>query len=313
MPLKIAFQMEGLEEVNPRKNTTSLIMLECQNRGHEVYQYHPTELSFKNGQVLAKARKVELDLEKESFYSLGEDHLLDLSLVDVVHIRQNPPFNMEYITSTYILEKISDKTLIVNNPKTIRDFPEKIFPSLFADFTPPTLITSDSSALESFRDEQGDIIIKPLYMFGGNDISLLKKDDENFAGKLQQLVEKHNAPIVAQKFIPEVSIGDKRITLIDGEIAAVYLRVAEEGSIVSNIIAGGTLKETEITKRDQEICDALKPVLKEKGVIFCGIDVIGSYLTEINITSPSGFHELRNLDKDYPVKKLCDVVESKVF
>ena len=313
MSLRIAFQMEPMDQVNPLKNNTLTLMEAAQARGHACYQYHPTELRLTHEGVYARARCVTLNKQSTDFYVLSEDEVLDLAEVDAVLIRQDPPFNMEYITATYALERIKHTTLVVNDPTEIRNAPEKIFPLELQEFIPPTLITADSEAIKGFYEEYQDIIIKPLYLFGGEGVFHFHKGNStNLEPAVQQMLKEQQCPIVAQKFIPEVSQGDTRILLLDGEIAGAFLRVPEQGSVRANLMAGGALHKTEIRSHYHAICEALKPLLQSRGLTICGIDLIGNYLTEINTTSPIGFREIATLYGRNPADDFWQWVEKRL-
>ncbi len=312
MPLKIAFQMEPLSEVNPLKNNTLTLMETAHARGHTLYQFHPSELSLHHDAVTARTRQVTLTPEQDPFYQLGADTVLNLTEFDVILIRNDPPFNMEYITALYALEYVAPHTLVINDPSAILHAPEKIFPFAFSNFAPPTCITADIEALETFRHEHGEVILKPLYLFGGEGVHHFTADNPYFRKKAQSLIQKHQAPVVIQRFIPEVRKGDKRILLIDGEVIGAFLRVPQEGSIRANLMAGGTAHTAPLTTHEQTICDALSPILKEKNLLICGIDIIGGYLTEINVTSPIGFREITTLTGIDTTSPFWELVEKRV-
>jgi glutathione synthase len=271
--------------------------LEAFGRGHAIWIYQPRHLQLDCGAVKARARKVEtLARVQGEHVKLGAPGLIDVHEVDVVLIRQDPPFNMAYITAAQILERLMPDVLVLNNPRSIRDAPEKLFVTEFQDLTPPTLITSDPSAVRDFRKLHGDLIIKPLYGNGGAGVFRMKPDDGNFNALLEMFAETYAEPMIAQKFIPAVSQGDKRIILLDGEAVGAINRVPAAGETRSNMHAGGRPEAVEMSERDQEICDRIGPVLAERGLVFVGIDVIGDYLTEINVTSPTGVQEVRRFD-----------------
>ncbi|MEM8772117.1 MAG: glutathione synthase [Pseudomonadota bacterium] len=292
--LKIAIQMDPIEDVDVTADTTFDMALEAFGRGHEISVYQPQSLQLHNNAVRARARKIEAIARRQGEHvSLAEPKLLDLRDIDVVLIRQDPPFDMAYITAAQILERITDNTLVLNNPEAVRDAPEKLFVTEFEDLTPPTLITRDTIAVKEFRHEHRDIIIKPLYGNGGEGVFRIKPDDGNFNVLLEVFSQTYREPMIVQKFIPDVSNGDKRIILLDGEAVGAINRVPAEGETRSNMHAGGKAEAVEMSERDQEICDRIGPVLAERGLIFAGIDVIGDYLTEINVTSPTGVQEVR--------------------
>lgn len=311
--LTAAFQMEPMSQVNPEKNSTLAIMQEAQKRGHEIYQYGPNEITLSNNRVFARARKIKIDKGKDPFYTAEKDVLIDLLSVDVVFMRQDPPFNMEYITATYMLEAIDRHTLVVNHPVSVRNAPEKIFPFAFGEYMPPTVITEDYNAVHAFLHSEKEIIIKPLYMYGGQDVFYFKDgEDEKLKKQFKKLLDKYQAPIVTQKFIPEVKEGDKRILLIDGEVEGAFLRVPREGSVRANLMAGGKLEKTKLTSHEKEICKKISPVLKQRQFMICGLDVVGDYLTEINVTSPIGFVEIAKLYNENPAASLWYKIEQRL-
>jgi len=238
-------------------------------------------------------RPLNVRAVKGDHFALGEGFVYDLSSADVVLMRQDPPFDMAYITATHILERIQPKTLVVNDPAQVRNAPEKLFVTEFAEFIPPTLITSDLREIRAFRDEHKDIIIKPLYGNGGAGVFRLKQDDENFGALMEMFTQFFREPVIVQRYIPEVRKGDKRIILVDGEFAGAINRVPASGEARSNMHVGGRPEATELTSREAAICAAIGPELKKRGLIFTGIDVIGDYMTEINVTSPTGIQEVK--------------------
>ncbi|MBI1364508.1 MAG: glutathione synthase [Alphaproteobacteria bacterium] len=294
MPLKIAIQMDPIEAVNVDADTTFDLALEASGRGHEIWVYGPDALQLYDGRVAARARKVlGLKRAQGQHATLAEAALLDLGGTDVVLIRQDPPFNMAYITAAQILERLPDSVLVLNNPRAIRDAPEKLFVTDFPDLTPPTLITKDIEAVRAFRAEHGDIILKPLYGNGGAGVFRLAADDANFNALLELFSQAFAEPIIAQKYLPAVKKGDKRIILLDGEAVGAINRVPAAGETRSNLHVGGKAEPADMTARDQEICDRIGPELSARGLVLVGIDVIGDYLTEINVTSPTGVQEIR--------------------
>ena len=295
--LKIAIQMDPIEAVNVNADTSFDMALEAFGRGHAIWVYQPQMLQLDSGVVRARARRIETIARKQGEHvTLAAPELLNLHEVDVVLIRQDPPFNMAYITAAQILERLVPDVLVLNNPRSIRDAPEKLFVTEFQDLTPPTLITSDAGAVREFRKAHGDVIIKPLYGNGGAGVFRMKPDDGNFNALLELFADTYPEPLIAQKFIPAVSKGDKRIILLDGEAVGAINRVPAAGETRSNMHVGGRAEAVEMSERDQEICDRIGPVLAERGLVFVGIDVIGDYLTEINVTSPTGVQEVRRFD-----------------
>jgi glutathione synthase len=294
MPLKIAIQMDPIEGVNVNADTSFDLALEAHGRGHEIWIYQPAFLQFRDGKVRARARKATaLKREHGAHAALAAPDVVDLSGMDVVLIRQDPPFNMAYITAAQILERLQPKVLVLNDPRSIRDAPEKLFVTDFVDLTPPTLITRDDAAIRDFRAEHGDIILKPLYGNGGAGVFRVAADDANFNALLELFAQAFAEPVIAQKYLPAVRKGDKRIILLDGEAVGAINRVPAAGETRSNMHVGGRAEATEMTARDQEICDRIGPELSRRGLVLVGIDVIGDYLTEINVTSPTGLQEIR--------------------
>ncbi len=294
MSLRVAVQMDPIEKINIASDTTFVLMMAAQRRGHELWVYEPRHLTLLDGRPYARARKVTLRDVKGDHVTAGDYQLLDLENdLDVILMRQDPPFDIAYITATYFLETVHPKTLVVNDPAAVRDSPEKLLATRFPGLQPPTIISSDEIALHDFFATHGDCILKPLHGAAGNGIIKLKAGDRNLDSLIELMGNISREPVILQKFIPAVSAGDKRIILIDGEIVGGLNRVPEEGAVRSNLRVGGRAEPLVLTKRDREICEILKPVLKEKGLMFVGIDVIGDYLTEINVTSPTGAVQLK--------------------
>lgn len=292
--LKIAIQMDPIEAVDVNADTSFDLALEAFGRGHQIWVYQPQMLQLDSGVVKARARKVEhLKREQGAHVKLAAPELISLHDVDVVLIRQDPPFNMAYITAAQILERLMSDVLVLNNPRSVRDAPEKLFVTDFADLTPPTLITRDVEAMREFRKVHGDVIVKPLYGNGGAGVFKLSSDDSNFNALLELFSEAYAEPSIIQKYLPAVTKGDKRIILLDGEAVGAINRVPAAGETRSNMHVGGRAEAVEMSERDQEICDRIGPILSERGLVFTGIDVIGDYLTEINVTSPTGVQEVR--------------------
>jgi glutathione synthase len=293
MALKVAVQMDPIEGINIHSDTTFLMMETAQERGHSLWVYTPDKLALEDGRVLARGRPLTLRRELGNHFTAGEAERRDLAEFDVVLMRQDPPFDMAYITATHFLERIHPKTLVVNNPAEVRNAPEKLFVTTFEGVQPPTLVTADIDAIYDFRARHGDMVLKPLYGGGGSGVARLKADDPN----LDALMDLHamigREPVIAQKFIPAVSKGDKRILLVDGEPAGAINRVPAEGQVRSNLRVGGRAEQVELTARDRELCAIIGPQLKARGLLFVGIDVIGDYLTEINVTSPTGAQQLK--------------------
>lgn len=312
MGLRVAVQMDPIEGININSDTTFMMMMEAQRRGHTLYVYEPKHLSLDCSRVKARARKVELRAIRGDHVTASDYVTLDLeSDIDVVLMRQDPPFDMAYITATYLLERIHPKTLVVNNPRSVRDCPEKLLVTEFPDLHPPTLISADIEALSAFHQTHGDCILKPLHGAAGNGVVKLKKDDRNISALVEIFAQINREPLVLQKFIPAVSAGDKRIILINGEIVGGINRVPEAGAVRSNLRVGGTAEKLVLTNRDREICARIGPVLREKGLIFVGIDVIGDYLTEINVTSPTGAVQMKAFEGVDAAQILWDQLENR--
>jgi glutathione synthase len=294
MPLRVAVQMDPVEGININTDTTFMMMMEAQARGHSLFVYSPDKLSLEGHTVRARGRKVSLKATVGDHVSAGPVELIDLADdADVVLMRQDPPFDMAYITATHFLEQVHPKTLVVNNPAEVRNAPEKLFVTGFPGVQPPTLITSDAEAIYDFRDRHGDIVLKPLYGGGGSGVVKLKADDPNLDALLELHTMIGREPVIAQAFIPAVSKGDKRILLVDGEPVGAINRIPAEGQVRSNLARGGRAEAVELTARDRELCGIIGPELKRRGLLFVGIDVIGDYLTEINVTSPTGAQQLK--------------------
>lgn len=292
--MKIAIQMDPIERVNVNADTSFDLALEAHGRGHEIHVYHPADLALEDGRVSARARKVEaLKREQGAHARLAAPARLDLHGVDIVLVRQDPPFDMAYITAAHILERLQPDVLVVNDPRSVRDAPEKLFVTEFEGLTPPTLITRDLDRIRAFREAHGDIILKPLYGNGGAGVFRLTADDANFNALTELFFTAFAEPVIAQKYIPAVRKGDKRIILLDGEAVGAINRVPAAGETRSNLHVGGRAEAVDMTERDQEICDRIGPALSERGLILVGIDVIGDFLTEINVTSPTGVQEVR--------------------
>jgi glutathione synthase len=293
MALKVAIQMDPVEGININTDTTFLMMETAQERGHSLWVYQPEKLSLEEGRVLARGRPLTLRRSLGDHFTAGPTEVREMAGFDVVLMRQDPPFDMAYITATHFLEKIHPATLVVNNPAEVRNAPEKLFVTGFPGVQPPTLITSDIEAIYDFRARHGDMVLKPLYGGGGSGVARLKADDPNLDALLELHVMIGREPVIAQKFLPAVSKGDKRILLVDGEPVGAINRVPAAGQVRSNLRVGGTAEAVELTARDRELCAIIGPELKRRGLLFVGIDVIGDYLTEINVTSPTGAQQLK--------------------
>ena len=302
-PLKVAVQMDPIEHINIDADSTFALMLEAQQRGHSLWHYDVRNMSLAEGKstpggprterLTAVARPVTVQRTQGSHYTFGEAARLDLATMDVVLMRQDPPFDMAYITATHMLEHIHPGTLVVNDPANVRDAPEKLLVTHFPDLMPPTLITWDTTAIRAFRAEHRDIIVKPLFGNGGAGVFRIRQDDENLASLLEMHWARSREPLMIQRYESAVRRGDKRVILIDGEPLGAINRVPAEGEARSNMHVGGRPEAVDLTPRDREICDRIGPYLREKGLLFVGIDVIGDWLTEINVTSPTGIQEVK--------------------
>ena len=309
--LTVAIQMDPIERIDIAGDSTFALALEAQNRGHKLVYYGPRDLTFREGKVTARVRPLSVRQVKGDHFTLGEPTVYDLSKADVVLMRQDPPFDMAYITATHVLEHIHPKTLVVNDPGHVRNAPEKIFVTQFRDLMPPTLITSDRQEINEFRAEHRDIILKPLYGNGGAGVFRVKPDDENLGALLEMFTQFYREPVIVQRYLSEVRKGDKRIILVDGEFAGAINRVPAAGEARSNMHVGGRPEATNLTRREQEICAALGPELKKRGLIFTGIDVIGDHLTEINVTSPTGILEVRRFGGPDIAKLIWDAIDRR--
>ena len=296
MSLSVAVQMDPIQSINIAGDSTFAIMLEAQARGHRLFYYEPRALSLDAGRLKAFGHDVSLRDEKANHATLSEGREVDLGTFDVVHMRQDPPFDMSYITLTHLLEHIHPKTLVVNDPREVRNAPEKLFVLRYPQFVPETLITRDPAELRAFRDRHGDMILKPLYGNGGAGVFRLRPGDENFASLLEMFSQRSREPVIAQRYLPEVRKGDKRIILIDGKAVGAIDRVPAQGEARSNMHVGGVAVKASLTKRDIELCEIIGPELAKRGMIFVGIDVIGNWLTEINVTSPTGLQQINRFD-----------------
>lgn len=312
MALTVAIQMDPIAGIDIDADSTFALALEAQRRGHALYYYLPADLSFRDGRVTACARPLAVRRERGSHFTLGDAIDLDLGRdADVVLLRQDPPFDLAYITTTHLLELIHPRTLVVNDPVEVRNAPEKLLMLRYPELLPPTLITRDRARIKAFRAEQGDIIVKPLYGNGGAGVFHLRPDDDNLNALLEMFEGLSREPVMVQRYLPEVREGDKRIILVDGEPAGVLLRVPQAGEARSNLHVGGKGVKAALTPRDREICAAIGPMLKEKGLVFVGIDVIGTYLTEINVTSPTGIQEIGRFDGISIESLIWDAIERR--
>jgi len=312
MALEVAIQMDPIETVSIHGDSSFALALEAQKRGHKLYHYLPRHLTFKDRRVTAKAAPLEVRRVEGDHFTLGERSSVDLSTMDVVLLRQDPPFDMSYITTTHVLEHIHPKTLVVNDPASVRNAPEKLFVTHFEGLMPPTLIAHDPDEIKAFREEHKDIIVKPLFGNGGAGVFHIKPDDENLNSLLELFTQFYREPVIVQRYLPEVRQGDKRVILVDGKGVGAINRVPAAGEARSNMHVGGKAVKCEMTKRDHAICEAIGPELKRLGLVFVGIDVIGDYLTEINVTSPTGIQELSRFDGIDVPAMLWDAIEARL-
>ncbi|RBP91830.1 glutathione synthase [Rhodobacter sp. 140A] len=311
MALKVAIQMDPIGAINIDADSTFRLAEEAQARGHELFYYTPDKLIYREGRVLARGWPLTVRREKGNHFTLGAEAEVDLSGFDVVWLRQDPPFDMGYITTTHILERIHPATLVVNDPFWVRNSPEKLLVLNFPDLTPPTLIARDLATIRDFKARHGDVILKPLYGNGGAGVFRLDPNDRNLASLHELFTGISREPLIVQKYVPAVVQGDKRIILVDGEPVGAINRVPAEGETRSNMHVGGRPEKVGLTERDLEICARIGPVLREKGQVFVGIDVIGDWLTEINVTSPTGILELERFEGTNIAEKIWQVIEAK--
>jgi glutathione synthase len=312
MNLAVAIQMDPIETINIDADSTFVLALEAQRRGHTLQHYLPRQLRLRDGRLSALARPLEVRREHGRHFTLGPPAVVDLAAMDVILMRQDPPFDMAYITATHLLEHVRATVLVVNDPVSVRDAPEKLFATHFPGLMPPTLITSDRDAITAFRQEHGNIILKPLFGNGGAGVFRLTPADENLNALLETFTQLYREPIMVQRYLPEIRRGDKRIILIEGEPVGAVLRVPPAGEVRANLHVGGKAVKTGLTEREREICAALGPALRERGLIFVGIDVIGDYLTEINVTSPTGLQEINRLDGVTLETRVWDAIEARL-
>ena len=311
MGLKVAVQMDPIERVNIAGDSTFALMLEAQARGHSLVYYTPDRLSLLGQSVVAEARPVEVRDVAGDHFTLGPPALIDLAEIDVVLLRQDPPFDLAYITTTHLLERVHPRTLVVNNPASVRDAPEKIFVLNYPGLMPPTLISRDRALIEAFRAEHGDVVMKPLYGNGGAAVFKVTPKDPNFGSLFDLFSVTFREPWVIQRFLPKVSEGDKRIILVDGVAAGVVNRVPAENDIRSNMVRGGAAHPTDLNAREKEICETIGWELKRRGLLFVGIDVIDGHLTEINVTSPTGVRAIKRIGGPDLAVAIWDAIEAK--
>jgi glutathione synthase len=312
MGLNVAVQMDPIAGIDISGDSTFAMMLEAQRRGHSLFHYHVKTLALRNGTLTARGERVTLRDETGNHFTAAPSEKIDLASQHVILMRQDPPFDMGYITATHLLERVHPKTLVVNDPAEVRNAPEKLYLLDFAQFMPETLITRDVGEIDAFRREHGDIILKPLYGNGGAGIYKTSRDDMNFSSLLEMFQQLYPEPFIAQRYLPEVRHGDKRIILVDGKVAGAINRVPASHDHRSNMHAGGEAKPTTLTKREHEICEALGPDLKKRGLIFTGIDVIGDYMTEINVTSPTGIRQVKRFGGNDIAAMIWDAIEARL-
>ena len=312
MPLRVAVQMDPIDRIDIVGDSTFALLLEAQQRGHDIFYYTPADLSLHGDRLLARGQSLKVEDKHGAHFELTAPRLENLADLDVVLLRQDPPFDMAYITTTYLLERIHPRTLVVNDPAHVRNAPEKLFVLDFLDLMPPTLITRALTDVQAFRAEYKDIIIKPLYGNGGAAVFRIKPGDGNLSSMVELFQTVFREPFMVQEYRPEVKQGDKRIILVNGKIAGALNRVPQADETRSNLHVGGTAVPVELNNRDREICARLKPELKRRGLIFTGIDVIGPYLTEINVTSPTGIRQVKAFGGNDIAAMIWDVIEEKV-
>jgi glutathione synthase len=310
--MKIAFQMDPIELVDINADSTFRLAEEAQVRGHDIYTYTPNDLTFDRGKIAAKVRSISLKRKVGEHVNFGTEEMLALSEFDVIWLRQDPPFDMGYITNTHLLDLVAQETLIVNNPFWVRNLPEKLLVLEFPDLIPDTLISRDLDEIKKFKSEFNDIIIKPLYGNGGAGVFRLSENDKNLTSLHELFSNISSEPMIAQAFLPDVKNGDKRIILVDGEPVGAINRVPKVGETRSNMHVGGIAESAKLSQRDREICSVIGPTLKSKGQVFVGIDVIGEHLTEINVTSPTGIQELERFDEVNIAEMIWHAIEKKL-
>jgi glutathione synthase len=311
MKLNVAVQMDPIARINVRGDSTFALLLEAQKRGHGLSYYTPDKLSLKSEEVVAPVQTLSVRDDAEDHFTLGEPRRESLAAFDVILLRQDPPFDLAYITSTHLLERLHPKTLVVNNPASVRNAPDKIFVMDFPHLMPPTLISRDLEEINAFRDEHGAVVMKPLHGHGGAAVFRIMPQDMNFGSLFDMFSVTFREQWVIQRFLPEVKHGDKRIILVDGEFSGAVNRVPAPDDLRSNMVRGGAAQATDLTEREREICAALGPALRERGLLFVGIDVIDGNLTEINVTSPTGIRAIARLGGPDVAAKIWDTIEAK--
>ena len=311
MTLKIAVQMDPIQRINIKGDSTFALVLEAQKRGHKLSYYTPDRLALLNGKVFSAVEELSVRDQAGDHFTLGQPRRAELTEFDVILLRQDPPFDLAYVTTTHLLERVHPKTLVVNDPAHVRNAPEKIFVTEFADLMPPTLVTRDLAEIKAFRAEHGDIVMKPLYGHGGDAVFRITRDDLNFGSLYDMFSTTFREPWVVQKYLPAVKDGDKRIILVDGDYAGAVNRIPAADDLRSNMVRGGSPAKADLTQREREICERLGPALRERGLLLVGIDVIGDFITEINVTSPTGIRAIKNLGGPDIAALVWDKIEAK--
>ncbi len=311
MVLKIACQMDPIASIDIRGDSAFALLIEAQRRGHDIFYYTTDNMALDGERLFARGASLAVKDQMGDHFALSNPRRLDLSTLDVILLRQDPPFDMSYITATHLLERVHPNTLVVNNPREVRNAPEKIWVLDFPDLMPPTLVTRSVDEIATFRERHRDIIVKPLFGNGGAGVFRVQPGDTNLASLIELFHGINREPLMIQQYRPEVRAGDKRIILVDGEVAGAINRVPSVGETRSNMHVGGTPEPTELTERDKEICARLGPHLKQRGLLFAGIDVIGPYLTEINITSPTGIRQVKAFGGNDIAAMIWDTIEAK--
>ncbi|PYG28598.1 glutathione synthase [Pelagimonas varians] len=310
--MKIAFQMDPIMGVDINADSSFRLAEEAQARGHELFYYGPDQLAYEEGRITARGHKMTMQRVAGIPAILGPEEKVDLEDYDVIWLRQDPPFDMHYITTTHLLDRLAEHTLVVNDPFWVRNYPEKLLVLNFPDLTPPTTVARDLRTIREFKDRHGDVILKPLYGNGGAGVFKLDANDRNLSSLHELFTGFSREPLIVQKYLPAVTAGDKRVILVDGEPVGAINRVPAAGEVRSNMHVGGRPEKVELTARDLEICKAIGPTLRDKGQVFVGIDVIGDYLTEINVTSPTGIQELERFDGINVAEKIWQAIEAKL-
>jgi len=310
--MKIAFQMDPIGDVDINADSSFRLAEEAQARGHDLFFYGPDQLAYQEGRITARGQDMTVRRVAGDPAVLGAMREVDLADFDVVWLRQDPPFDMHYITATHLLDRLAGKALVVNDPFWVRNYPEKLLVLDFPDLTPPTTVARDLDTIKAFKQRHGDVILKPLYGNGGAGVFRLDRNDRNLTSLHELFTGFSREPLIVQKFLPDVSAGDKRVILVDGEPVGAINRVPAKGEVRSNMHVGGRPEKVGLSKRDHEICEAIGPLLREKGQVFVGIDVIGDYLTEINVTSPTGIQELERFDGGNIAGKIWDAIDARL-